>query len=61
MNMPFLMTIIAQAGTAAPAQTLTAGGWASMILSVGFVTLLFAWCIRRVLRGDANNRHEKKH
>jgi hypothetical protein len=59
MNMPFLLTIIAQTGAAAPAQPLTAGGWASMILSVGFVTLLFAWCIRRVLRGGANNRREK--
>jgi hypothetical protein len=59
MNILFLLTIIAQAGTAAPAQPLTAGGWAGMILSVGFVTLLFAWCIRRVLRGDADNRRGK--
>ncbi len=30
---------------------MTTGGWINMILSVGFVTLLFAWCICRVLRG----------
>jgi hypothetical protein len=56
------MTIIAQAATApaaATAQPLTMSGWASMILSVGFVTLLFAWCIRRVLRGDADNKREE--
>ncbi|MDR0902495.1 MAG: hypothetical protein LBM92_06970 [Opitutaceae bacterium] len=58
MSIQFLTTILAQAA-AAPSQPLTAGGWASMILSVGFVTLLFAWCIRRVLRGDADNKHEK--
>jgi hypothetical protein len=28
---------------------MTAGGWFTMILSVGFVVLLFAWCIWRVL------------
>ena len=29
---------------------LTAGGWITMILSVGFVTSLLAWCISRVMR-----------
>lgn len=29
--------------------TLTTGGWVTMILSVGFVVCLFAWCIWRVL------------
>ena len=33
---------------------MTAGGWATMILSVGFVIGLFAWCIYRVLRGPAD-------
>jgi len=30
---------------------MTAGGWITMILSVGFVTALFGWCIVRVLGG----------
>jgi hypothetical protein len=30
---------------------MTIGGWITMILSVGFVTGLFAWCIYRVLKG----------
>lgn len=30
---------------------MTTGGWITMILSVGFVTVLFGWCIYRVLRG----------
>lgn len=31
--------------------TMTTGGWINMLLSVGFVTVLFVWCIFRVLRG----------
>jgi len=30
---------------------MTTGGWITMILSVGFVTTLFLYCIIRVLRG----------
>jgi hypothetical protein len=29
---------------------MTAGGWVNLVLSVGFVTVLFAYCIIRVLR-----------
>jgi hypothetical protein len=28
---------------------MTAGGWITMLCSVGFVVLLFGWCIWRVL------------
>jgi hypothetical protein len=28
---------------------MTAGGWITMLLSVGFVVTLFVWCIGRVL------------
>ncbi len=28
---------------------MTAGGWLTMIVSVGFVTVLFTWCIWKVL------------
>lgn len=28
---------------------MTPGGWASMVVSVAAVTLLFAWCIYKVL------------
>ena len=33
-----------------PAYRITIGGWITMLLSVGFVTGLLAWCISRVLR-----------
>jgi hypothetical protein len=32
---------------------MTTGGWINMLLSVGFVTVLFLWCVRRVLFGKA--------
>ena len=41
---------------------MTTGGWITMILSVGFVTTLFLFCVIRVLRGPATNRkHELGH
>ena len=36
---------------------MTTGGWINMILSVSFVTILFAWCIYRVMRGPNNPEH----
>ena len=36
---------------------LTPGGWITMILSVGFVTSLFVWCIWRVLRSPDASEH----
>jgi hypothetical protein len=30
---------------------MTTGGWINLVLSVGFVTGLFTYCIIRVLRG----------
>jgi hypothetical protein len=36
---------------------MTIGGWITMILSVGFVTLLLAWCIWKVLRTPEATRH----
>lgn len=30
---------------------MTTGGWITMILSVGFVVVLFVWCVLRVLLG----------
>lgn len=29
---------------------MTIGGWINLILSVGFVTVLFLWCLFRVFR-----------
>ena len=41
---------------------MTTGGWITMILSVGFVTTLFLFCIIRVLRSpDINTEHELAH
>ncbi|HKI69001.1 MAG TPA: hypothetical protein VKA67_05390 [Verrucomicrobiae bacterium] len=37
--------------------TLTPGGWITMILSVGFVTTLFIWCISKVLRDKKTETH----
>lgn len=30
---------------------MTPGGWINLVLSVGFVVALFAWCIWRTLKG----------
>ena len=30
---------------------MTNGGWINLLLSVGFVTVLFVWCVGRVLFG----------
>jgi len=34
---------------------MTTGGWINMILSVGFVTVLFVWCVYKVLFGKHPN------
>jgi len=36
---------------------MTIGGWITMVLSVGFVTCLFAYCMYRVLRSPAQADH----
>jgi hypothetical protein len=36
---------------------MTLGGWIVMVVSVGSVTGLFAWCIWRVLRDPGQARH----
>ena len=36
---------------------MTAGGWLIMLLSVGFVTGLFGWCIWRVLSHPGATDH----
>ncbi len=40
---------------------MTTGGWINLVLSVGFVTLLFVWCIVRVIRGPAATEKELAH
>jgi len=35
---------------------MTLGGWIIMLGSVGFVTLLFLWCLYRVLNGGQQQR-----
>lgn len=47
--MTLLSAIVAQT-TVDHGYDLTAGGWTIMLLSVGFVTLLTGFCIRRVMR-----------
>jgi len=36
---------------------MTLGGWIIMVLSVGFVTLLLAWCIWRVVATPGSTEH----
>jgi hypothetical protein len=43
------MTILAQTAID-HSYDLSAGGWLTMILSVGFVVILTGWCVRRVMR-----------
>jgi len=41
---------------------MTLGGWINMLLSVGFVTVLFIYCVTRVLRGPGSRaEHELAH
>ncbi len=37
---------------------MSTGGWISMILSVGFVTVLFVYCVGRVLFGQKPDADE---
>lgn len=37
---------------------MSTGGWISMILSVGFVTVLFVYCVARVLFGQQPDADE---
>jgi hypothetical protein len=44
------MNFLLQASTTTPATTaITGGGWAFMLLSIGFVVVLTAWCFYKVL------------
>lgn len=36
---------------------MTPGGWTIMVLSVGFVTALLAWCIWKVLTIPGSEQH----
>lgn len=50
-----LPALLATAGE--PSYRLTPGGWAVMLLSVGFVTLLTAWCVYKVLTTQPDEQH----
>jgi len=39
---------------------MTTGGWINLVLSVGFVVVLFVYCIVRVVRGTPR-RHTLAH
>jgi di/tricarboxylate transporter len=56
-----LMQLLAQAAAPMPTATedfsLTTGGWVIMVLSVGFVTLLLAWCIYKVVTTPGETEH----
>lgn len=41
---------------------MTTGGWINLVLSVGFVTALFLWCVGKVLFGkQAKIDHQLAH
>jgi hypothetical protein len=41
---------------------MTTGGWINMILSVGFVTVLFVYCTYRILTGPPSSPdHRRAH
>jgi len=48
---------LADVVTATAATGMTAGGWVMMILSVGAVTLFFAWCLYKVLTTPQSTEH----
>jgi len=54
----FLAQLTAQQRAEIENYTLHPSGWIVMILSIGFVAGLLAWCIRRVMR---ESRPQKLH
>lgn len=40
---------------------MTTGGWITMFISVGFVTVLFIFCIAKVLFGTPPKDHQMGH
>lgn len=40
---------------------MTTGGWINLILSVGFVTVLFLWCLVRVFRQPPGKEQHLAH
>lgn len=40
---------------------MTLGGWINLLLSVGFVTTLFVYCLWRVLRGSPSDVNHLAH
>lgn len=40
---------------------MTTGGWINLLLSVGFVTTLFVYCMWRVLRGSKSDAEHLAH
>jgi hypothetical protein len=50
--------LIAQPANAVNHQPISAAGWLFMIVSVGFVTVLAAWCYRKVLALPPEEREE---
>ena len=40
---------------------MTTGGWINLILSVGFVTTLFSWCVYKVLTQPEKPEHHLGH
>ncbi len=50
------MTSLTQTILGAGSYRLSAGGWFTMVVSVGFVVGLFAWCIWRVLRESSTEK-----
>lgn len=49
--------LLAQGQGPSPSYHLTAGGWMVMLLSVGFVTGLLAWCLWKVLATPGETEH----
>ncbi len=52
-----LFTLPAVVGRVIPPNFMTLAGLIFMLLSVGSVTVLFIWCVVRVLRGGRNEDH----
>ena len=54
MNLTPLLPLLAQTTESVG---LTVGGWITMLLSVGFVTGLLAWCIYKVVTTPGETEH----
>ena len=52
-----VLPLLAEDGAAAEANPLSVGGWVTMVVAVGGVTLFLGWCVYKVLSTPGSTEH----